>query len=448
MTNQFPKLMQNRVKPRGGKIGPILVMIYVWEVILGKSQLAEFPYVWVIHMVLSALLTGIIVVASRFRPPLQPSPKAHRMRRPVIFIYFFIASWGVISAIGREKGSPSLDELGFIATWIVMVIACWQSAPRLVSEVSTQDLIRQMSLPLKLGIIASYIMFPTGGQYDPFTDRLRGAFYTSPSMGEVAMLCCILVFAQIVVKSSKSRIRDSLFLGLELGCLFLTRSRAGILAALVAMAMIWFLRPRPGVRLPIIRFFTAGLFTLIIYFIIIGLEPEIQKKTATFLRVEGGTEHLTDTRWGNWELGYRAMLQHPVFGLGFTSRYAGEGIQLKTRTYRPEGESAYTYTDDPHSMTLTLGKSIGIPGFILGVALLLAFARIGWKVISYPFAQEPIVTTLIIGLIIRIILVSFTGNPLLSFGAVGDRYLWICIGILSARMLNSVYRNPSILNKK
>ena len=423
-------------------------MIYVWEVILGKSQLAEFPYVWVIHMVLSALLTIIIIVASRLYPPLQQSPNARQMRRPVIFICALIAVWGVISAIGREKGSPSLDELGFIATWIVMVIACWQSAPRLVSEVSTQDLIRQMSLPLKLGIIASYIMFPTGGQYDPFTDRFRGIISTSALMCKVSSLCCILLFAQIVSKSSRSRIRDSLFLGLALGCLFLARNRGPIIVTMAAMAMIWFLRPRPRVRLPIIRFFTAGLFTLIIYFIIIGLEPEIQKKTATFLRVEGGTEHLTDTRWGNWELGYRAMLQHPVFGLGFTSRYAGEGIQLKTRTYRPEGESAYTYTDDPHSMTLTLGKSIGIPGFILGVALLLAFARIGWKVISYPFAQEPIVTTLIIGLIIRIILVSFTGNPLLSFGAVGDRYLWICIGILSARMLNSVYRSPSILSRK
>jgi|GEM_PF-6822711 len=445
MTNQFPKLTQNRVKPRGGKIGPILVMVYVWEVLLGKSQLAWFPYAWVIHMVLSALLSGMIIVASRFYPPLQPSPKAYRMRKPVIFIYFLITSWGVISAIAREKGSPIFDEIAFSATWLFMAIACWQSAPRLVSEIPTQNLIRQLSLPLKLGILASYIMLLTGEQYDPFTEHFRGAFYTSPTMGEVAMLCCILPFAQIVSKSSKSRIRDSVFIALSLGCLFLARSRGAIIVTLTAMAMIWLLRPRPGVRLPIARFYAVGLFLLIICFVFTGLEPETREKTATFLRVEGGIEHLADTRWGRWEEGYRSMLQHPLFGLGLNSRYSGGGIEFEGRA---KAELVYTFTDDPHSMPLTLGKSIGIPGFILAVALLLSFAGIVWKVTSYPFAQESIVTTVTIGLIIRVILTSFIGNSLLSFGAIGDRYTWVGIGILSARMLNSVHRSPSILRMK
>ena len=412
-------------------LGGVLVIVYLWEVIVFKSRLGRIPAAWVVHMGLSGLLPAIIIWHAFWEGKRLDLPEdIERRRASVYVICVLIAVWGTLSALAQDT---YLAELGFVGMWALMVAASWIAAPRLLASVPTGDLIRWAALPLKLGVVASAVWLLVGPSYDPATGRFAGVFYTSPAGGEVFMLCGIVVLAQILTSAPRPRAIDLGILALALSCALLTRSRGVIAVTAAAISAMWFSRPRGTTRLER----ALPLATLALGLVLaaeVGADDREVQQAATFLRVEKGIRASLLVRSGTHEQGLRDMMASPLFGKGFTSRYStGGGLHLEDRL-RGDAHSmlrAYTYDDDPHLMVITLGKAIGVPGLFLGLALLLAIARVGW----HAAPREESARVLLVGLVVFILGHSLFTNTLTSFGAIADRYAWVLVGLLVARTL-------------
>jgi len=413
-----------------------LAVFYALEPLFGKSQLADLPYVWVIHMILGCGIC-ILLFALAFISACNFSSSNFPLNRNAIFIsVLLIGVWGIIAALYQDS---SLSELLYIINWELMVITCWVVAPPLLNNLPTLRFIKYLNVPLKLALFASLFVLLFDKSFnllDPVY-RPKGIFVNTTSLGDAAIICCLLSTAQLSLKSIRHSLIEKLTYILPFLCLLLTKSRIPISATFIAVFMAWLIILRPKAKL----FLVYSLLILLFFFYIVisaGSGPNtVVGKIATILRIKEVRDALDESRMTAWTTNYDLMIQHPTFGMGFTTRWTSSGgLNIKSRL-STDGDRDSQLEDinpslyDPHNFFLTFGKSLGILGLVLATFMILSIIFMGTRILIFHHIYNNVSAILVFELSIVLFILSATSDPLISFGSVFDRFAWILLGVVS-----------------
>ncbi|MHC5054650.1 MAG: O-antigen ligase family protein [Planctomycetota bacterium] len=405
-----------------------MVLAYLWEVLLGKSCLARIRGSWGIHMGLSVVIPALVLLLAPYgRGVFRARGSVSGSRRRISYICIIIFAWGCSSAAAQEH---AFAELAFVGAWAAMIAASWWVLPKLVSGVPTRLLVRSIAIPLKLGVLASLVALLLG--FDSGS-RFRGCFYTSPAAAEVFVLTAVFSLAEALTdRKGGRRLVNAFLVALSVFCVVLTRSRGAMLICATVLTAMWLYRSS-GVRKLEKGLSVAALVLVLALASAYGVDEQRYSDVATYSRFEGGIIKMFYSRAKGYRNGVNAIRERPLFGSGFTSRFtSGGGIGYADRQAGRMSKT-YTFVDDPHLMVLTLGKSIGLVGVFLGLALLFEFARIGLTAGRATGARDPLGRILIFGLCVYVLADSLETNMLLSFGRIADRFAIVTIAVLSCR---------------
>ena len=148
-----------------------------------------------------------------------------------------------------------------------------------------------------------------------------------------------------------------------------------------------------------------------------------------YMRLRGDLGTVGRTRWNNWRSAVKEVNEAPIMGKGFSSRWVGESGNLRggKRGIR------YDFTSDPHNVWLTLAKSVGVPGAVLFACFLFGWTRLAWACHRQALIRGAriAVPSLWTALMAWAVVAGLFENVLLSFGAVGDRFAWVALGLLT-----------------
>ena len=410
-----------------------LVIAYIGESLFAKSMLSSIPFIWAIHMAVSIAIT-ILIIFIFIRSKLYPINKfAINIRKGIAVVVIFIGLWGIISAIFQLN---SLSELLYIISWELMVIACFFAAPRLLIGFSSENIIKYANYPLKIAILASVLLAFTI-TFDPLNSRFNGILGSVPAMGEVSMLCALLTFCQILFMKSKRKYWNIALFIASLALLLLTRSRMPNVSLITAVLIIWLLNSRSKSNPLKFTIIFSTFFLVFIYFN--EANPILKTNFLQFLRFQEESSSLFDTRTPLWNSAYTTILKNPILGTGFTSRFSesgGMGISARIK-----GDNSNLFNPglyDPHNFYLSFGKSLGIPGLILSIVLVIYIIRMAIIIIFNYKYYNNIDLSILLGFCIIITILTITSDPLISFGDIFDRYCWLFLGVFSVR-----YRSTS-----
>lgn len=371
-------------------------------------------------MALSGIIPALIVLIGMSLPAPVVHPKIARIRALIMLTCSLIFFWSMISALHQAE---PLVEVGYAVMWFTMVIACWWAAPRIMANADILNVLRNAGVPIFIGIVLSLIFLLLNPSYDIATGRFSGIFYTSPAMDEAAFIGALI--AIILYKhGAKNPALYALIIIIAYSCAVLTRSR-GAFALLFVLSVIAFVLGRGIIARTLAIAFAISLLAIIS---MLNMNQAQINKVKDFTRIQSSVYEDAFSRSNAYIDGVYSILWQPIFGNGFVSRYSSSGSDLNNRIRGNHTLDTYSFDDDPHLMIITLGKSIGIPGIILGcliyillIALLLAYINRCNTFNGYA----------IILCIIMLLLCTLTSNTLLSFGAIGDRYYLLIISILS-----------------
>lgn len=407
------------------RIGVFLVYAYLWEVVIFKSRLTWLvPSAWAMHMVLSGIIPALIVLIGMNLPAPVVHPKIARIRALIMLTCSLIFFWSMISAMYQAE---PLVEAAYAVMWFTMVLACWWASPRILNFVELKRVVFWQMLPIAACVVISAILFFLKQNYDPMTDRYAGVFYTSPAMSEAARLALIFAIgALIIYKQAHST--HILIIICAILCIILTRQRESY-GQLVMLSLIMVLFNKGMNKFSYIIIYGAALFIMMLYYNTLNIDDKNTMLEFARLNNADSVHDLINERHTGYTNAQEAIVNNPLYGVGFTKRYSYYGARLGDRIQGINNIEVYSFDDDPHIALLTLGKSIGIPGIVLGLLLYMLVILVGVFAFVYYNGE---ISILIIGFAATAIMSSMFTNTLLSFGAINDRYLWVMIGVLSA----------------
>jgi O-antigen ligase len=217
--------------------------------------------------------------------------------------------------------------------------------------------------------------------------------------------------------------------------IFLTNSRASILALIVAMLFLFYFLNKKV----IIVFSGIGLILFVLYL----LEPFTQSLVDAYIRIETVSQ-----REYLWASGIEIMKDYPVFGVGT------EMFPYKFYTYVPTSGS-YMFDlfrilqkPHPHNYSLWLITENGILGWICALSLFGVYLFMGFKLISNLSVNKEEAYYFAIGLTAIGIMVFvrsfFEVEGIFSYGYISrDLPFWI-----SYILLAYFYKSQMILNRE
>ena len=425
----------------------LLMLLYIWEGVAAKTFLYWKPGVYKLHMFASILLPAALVVfhmnntnASRELASLQRDKTWGRVWGYVLFI----AGWG---GIGAVLSPPVVLNVVYSVTFGLMFAVCWLVAPSLVRKVGWHKSLDWAFAPLYGCVVVSFLMCMASG----FSlTRVHGVFYTSAQAAWSASLCALAAYYRTMTSRGMKR---NIFLGClacSAGLTILTRTRGHILAMMAGLVVMWALCATTPQERTTRRGQAIAAFVVVGFLAMFYGESKQAGKTMEYLRIrEGETTGVLDTRTTCWKLGWDSICESPVVGQGWLSKWAGQsGGESAAQTGR-----SYSFTDDPHNLYLTVGKSVGFPGLVAILTIMVALNLKAFRMFQTcrHFGATP-EQGLFMALVGWTLAASLISNPLISFGATTDRYTWAMLGTYLAMCAWHQSRKPqgippTMLNK-
>jgi O-antigen ligase len=294
---------------------------------------------------------------------------------------------------------------------------------------------------LILSITVYYELFTTGLTVflvEGFFARFAGAYGNYNTLAFI--MSVNIVISVIALYSPKISLRIKrylipLYILNNASVIFLTNSRASILALIVAMLFLFYFLNKKV----IIVFSGIGLILFVLYL----LEPFTQSLVDAYIRIETVSQ-----REYLWASGIEIMKDYPVFGVGT------EMFPYKFYTYVPTSGS-YMFDlfrilqkPHPHNYSLWLITENGILGWICALSLFGVYLFMGFKLISNLSVNKEEAYYFAIGLTAIGIMVFvrsfFEVEGIFSYGYISrDLPFWI-----SYILLAYFYKSQMILNRE
>lgn len=292
---------------------------------------------------------------------------------------------------------------------------------------------------LILSITVYYELFTTGLTVflvEGFFARFAGAYGNYNTLAFIMSIN--VVISIIALYSSKISVRIKrylipLYILNNASVIFLTNSRASILALIVAMLFLFYFLNKKV----IIAFLGIVLILLILYL----FEPFTKSLVDAYIRIETVSQ-----REYLWASGIEIMKDYPVFGVGT------EMFPYKFYTYVPTSGS-YMFDlfrilqkPHPHNYSLWLITENGILGWICALSLFGVYLYMGFRLILHLSIKKEEVYYFAIGLtaigIIVFVRSFFEVEGIFSYGYISrDLPFWI-----SYILLAYFYKSQMILN--
>jgi len=395
-----------------------LAVFYIWEPVLLKNWYTRGGVFWLAHMGCTGAV-GVALVFLAWTAARRSGIERSQRNEVATFLLGVFFAWCVVAS---TTSSRPLVDVGYSVTFAAMAAAAFYGMPRLLSDWDFDKTLNMLVLPLKVGIAGS-LVFPN---IDIYSGRFCGVFVSPGAASGALTLACVLLAAQLGTKRGGWKVECALWLCAALGLVLLCRVRGTSLAMLVALAILFrgLAAKRPAA-------FLAGILALCCVgaFLATNLTRKDFDRGLRYMRLRGDLGTVGRTRWNNWRSAVKEVNEAPIMGKGFSSRWVGESGNLRggKRGIR------YDFTSDPHNVWLTLAKSVGVPGAVLFACFLFGWTRLAWACHRQALIRGAriAVPSLWTALMAWAVVAGLFENVLLSFGAVGDRFAWVALGLLT-----------------
>ena len=322
--------------------------------------------------------------------------------------------WGFASSIAQDM---AIANLMYWLLWAGNYFVMWWSIPKLTAEWSFNKRLNLFLIPTistSIGCLLT-VQNISGGRLAGFSNPAFAALYLC-----VALILIISLY--LTNYARKSLLIPCILILLIL--LFMTKTRGVIFATFSSFFAMLFARyfmisKKYSIRL-IIQF---SIIVLLIFSSIVFIKFKYAKSESlsSYLRIDGGTADLYDSRAVFWERGYDDFWKNGFLGRGFLSKY---GDTENPRKIMGINIPRYDWNDtaDPMSTLLLFNQQLGLPGLILFVlfifSLCMAFFNLSldMRIIYVGF--------------LTITIIFLMEASLISFGDPIDRFLLILFSVL------------------
>lgn len=388
----------------------VLVLGFIGESLLAKSHVPTLSFSTPVHVALTAVLGGAIVVAGvgRRRVPLP---------FPIRLLFFLLFGLAVVSSVYSERFVTF--NVVFALVWVVHFTAVWWGVPGLLGGA-------RFSARADLGfwvftfVILTSLVFYTESRHD----RAEGFFDSATHLARLSALAVVCAFSEWLV-AARHRRPWMLLIVPALALLALSRTRASIGAALVGCLAVLLSHTLARERVYRTRaaVVTAAVFLfLITAFFLVDLEVVDTDNVLDFLRLRGGVSEVLGPRMRIWASGFDRLDEVGLLGEGFSAKFAGPtatkwGVEYPTYDWRE--------IVDPHNMLVTTALQNGLVAMVL---LGLLVGGIGVAVLRLdPRPRAMALGVLTSGLVFGL----FDGNWFIAFSPV-DRISMIILALMLA----------------
>ena len=380
----------------------------------------------------TTVLMMIVVLGLYLRSraiPLESPEPLERSFRNVILLFCIFGALAVIHTIIACADCTLFEEVVFYKRWLdpFLVFFLFSYLVRTPEEGKTLIYLMVVSLTI-IGIGSIWLHHVTAEQ--DHLVRLRGLEDQSNQMGAFYSNYMFFILGFLFMKGIGS-IRKGLFAlgawGFLLG-LFATMSRGDMLGLVGGLLLFFFLRN----RLLLLVIMTGIAFLAInIQFLPEGLRARVER-SAVVHNDPYNMDHSTQldasarTRLAIWTGAVRMIMDHPVEGVGLKM------FPQYIYDYVPHNEET-SHLDllhrDGHNAYLMVAAEMGLPAFIVFLALLVYMIRIplqSYRTSPDPFWKAVSVSTLCA--VASLIITNMFGSRLISLILTG--YLWGTFAIL------------------
>jgi len=402
--------------------GPLLLLAFFVEGVLGKGNLPGIRIGFALHMVLTGLGLAVLVVAGEvlsLRCPEQAWRETDRRTANIRCFAGCLAAWGLVSCVFQD--SFVVGNLCFWAMWATTYLVAFRSVPRLLSGLPPETRVSLLSVTLGIGVVGSLLM-------PEYRAERFGGVFGGPTWTGLFTAAAVAHWTAYAV-FAKRILRPWLFvLGGASAILLATRTRAsiaaGVLGSMACLTYASLRRQAAGKTRAwhLLALSVCGLLALGALFA--SAEPSVKTRVLEHFRLERGPSQVYLTaRAMNWEQGASSFFENGPVGRGFLSKF---GNPKSTQTVLGIEVPRYDWTtdQDPLNSLFLINQQIGLPGAVLFLLLLGSLWRSGRR--THEHLRVYFVGFFVIGLVTAFL----NGNWLLSFGDLFDRYSYIALAAL------------------
>lgn len=276
-----------------------------------------------------------------------------------------VIAWAVIASPSAADRALDIKSVGSLVEGLIL--ACMI----LAASRGTADLVRILGVAVAVGTVVGIQAIGNVGQIRAFyggtvvSGRAQGLF-TEPN--ELGFFAATMVFAAaglaLAARTPRGRLASSAALGILLVALTLSLSRGAWVGALAGLVAMW-LSLREARR----KMLALAIPAVLVLGVIATVTPsspnlQVVQSRVRSLTSSEGLDNPHDFRTAIWEEAVREIRDDPWTGQGPGNYQIGVG--------GPASPFILTYTSHAHSMFLTIGAEIGLPGLGFFVAFLLA----------------------------------------------------------------------------
>jgi len=419
---------------RGMRLGYYLVLIYILQVILGKTFLEHaWGPMWIVSKGLICTLTAVmfLYLAAGAGKGTAFSGNANDYRRVRLFLLLFLA-WGLTSACVQEQLAVNLMAYAVFSGMVILLGLCPMSFLR---RVPLDRPVVVLSAIICLGAIASLVALATGFPSPTYQGRLCGIYNGSITAARLTVLGAIVILWRLSLAPRKYHVL-LLMLAACVITVFLAQSRSTIVAlgiGIIPIAVRASYAKKPLISgCMVLGFLLCLSVALVLSLGVAGSKVAAARK---FLRIERPLRELPQERMRYWEKGLDDLRLTNVIGQGYLASFGGGAGGFK--------ESGYDIELNRHNAFLACAQSYGVVGLAMWVAFLLT------ATFSLVSRRDPL-ATLALAVMGYGLTISVTTNWLLSFGSPVDAVSWFILGVaLAPSALNGIcYRPTPVLNPR
>ncbi len=318
------------------------VLVYLFQWMTGKRQQFQLTPIHVLIAIYMLWLLLSFALGLRYAPPTSAKLRQFAETLLSISMAFILVDLLRDPAALRRLVTVFIFAMGAqaIATIVLYIFP---------DDLTERTLVRLARIGYPNGGVVRYI------EDNPaLAERAIGTWVDPNALGGVMAISASLIATQLFAVRPVIRQRwltIGIF-GLVIVALFLTFSRASILAFAAGLAVITLARYRRYIPIIIV----AGLLLLLL--------PQMQIYVDRFVQAFTGTDLATQMRIGEYTDSFRLISRYPVTGVGFTG---SPSIDLYT---------------DVASMYLIMANQIGLVGvaiFLMTMAALFIYALKAWR---------------------------------------------------------------------
>jgi hypothetical protein len=418
-------------RPWYRQAGPLLVLLFLFEGVLGKSRVPGLALSHTSHIVGSALLIAILVGFSlTFSACPSKTPRGVRLWAWLLIAWCFFATLPQDFLVANLCFWLLWAGSWYVALWVI---------PLLFAHCTTEERLRFLLGVLFASAISCLV---ADGLFGRSAGRLSGIYQNATFAGRMCSLATVFGVGSLLVGKPWNSKRLLPLIALSAIALLLTRTRASIAASLLACGVM--VVTIGGATRPLRRMAKKRnriVFSILVallagsVFLVPGLEGKDLDSSLRFLRLDRGVDNLYNARAMNWETGANSALESGAVGGGFLAKFANTS---RTRTVWGITFPTYDWETgtDPLNMFLLTVVQSGWPaaGMLLGLLVQLwrARARVGIE-------QRTLLTGL---LSTGAIFGCIDGNWLTSFGDSVDRFCMIALGLMTSSPAGDSNRAP------